>query len=97
MRWADKCDARPFRKAAQTARLFMCSVGSISRAVNSRASHEYVYSRAMQLMRDALGAGLSVGLLFLAGSTFRFFADRFRRERVRRQTRARLYALCAGH
>ena len=63
--------------------------------MNSRASIACVYCRAMmqQLLRDAVPFAVAGGMLYCTNSVWRLVASRVRRERVRRLTRARLFAV----
>ena len=60
--------------------------------MNSRAAERYIYSGAMPL-RDALLLGFVAGILCWIGPLWRATVAVVRRERTRRLTRARLYAL----
>ena len=69
---------------------FMFSVRSISRSMNGRANATYVYSAAMSLLREVFLMMVGGSLLFVTGALAAVWV---RRGRVRRLTRARLYAL----
>ena len=79
----------PFQRRAQH---FTQSTRSISPSMNSRASTGYIYCRAMPL-RETLLVGFLAGVLCWTGPAWRATLALVRRERARRRTRARLYAL----
>jgi hypothetical protein len=58
--------------------------------MNGRAGARYVYSPAMALLREMFLMLLGGSMVFLTGAQATVWV---RRERVRRLTRARLYAL----
>jgi len=68
----------------------MFSVRSIPGSMNGRAGVRYVYSPAMSLIREVFLLLVGGSMLFVTGTQAAVWV---RRGRVRRLTRARLYAL----